>query len=194
MKRSIVVHLNIHGDIIYPDYFDELLVAKTKVKNKNQPSNVVDSEEVVSGLVETLKNCVVSVTEDLGFSLDTASLDRISRRNGGYAWYNYLIYNQEDSSIHIRVDLRVSDHPSHPNLEEKNKIRLANMKQGLKRSGLPVDNLALLDTYCKKYDWGIQLFVGTNMDKNYTSPVTSFESFERIVKGKLLKIIKECSV
>lgn len=184
MRRSLFVKLNVNVIIFTGNM--ELLVAKTRKKLASE-----NTEMVFPDIVKSLQQYILSIAEEEGFELDNAYPNRISIKNGGFAWYGNLIFSQDDVTINLRVDIRVSDHPSQPSLEKKNELRMNAFRELTQELDLPTTDLALLDVYCKQHNWGVQLFIGTNKDKDYTSPVTSFGDFERIVRGKLSKLIKE---
>lgn len=175
MKKSIICKLNIDIELQIP-------------LNIGASSDLDRVEDNIGIIINKLDDSVSLIASNLGFKPLSANPRHISQKNGGYALYSTYMLSENNIQFKLIVDIRVADHPSKPNLAERNTIRediLVNTIPELQSNN---SNLALLDMYCKKLDWGIQIYVGKGSE--YSEPLTTLESAADVVNAKIKKTLK----
>lgn len=111
----------------------------------------------------------------------------ISKKHGGYSLYQTYVYPGDSSEIRLVIDVRVSDHPSKPDLKTSNDRRIHNIHDSLDAS-----NVEVLDIYCKEHNKIMYIYFGKG--KNYAKPLTSVEHLKSILTGKLTKLVNKYGV
>lgn len=141
----------------------------------------------VPELMQELNTFVRNIVEEEGFSDISSSPNFLSRRNGGWAYYSTFEYCSEQSLIRLCIDVRTADHPSKPNLADKNKKRAEILQNKFGSE----NDYEVLDMYYKSHSWGAQYFIGKG--DQYSDPVTSLTDLGKMLKGKLHKILDKYS-
>lgn len=173
MRKCIVCKVPIDLNIYYP-------VDVAASTNSNNP---------IADLIDAFNASIVETMNNIGFSSTVFNPRHISKRNGGYAVYDTFILKEDLVQFKLILDIRASDHPSKPDLVSRNLSReetLSSIYPELRSSNA---NLALLDTYCKQHDWGIQIFIGGNSE--YSNPITSIEKALHVIQAKVKVIVKD---
>lgn len=190
--KQVILKLNLDIDLyITSVYEDEEVVASSNKSKKSRTSSVTPQVTILEFLTN-VNNQVIEILESHGFSLWNNVPRNISQRNGGFAFYDTYAYYSDNVVIKLILNVRMADHPSQPDLETKNKSRIEVLESSVELIKSGQADLEILDIYCKKHDWGVQIFVGGN--KEYSAPVTSFESMKLILDGKLRKMISKYEV
>ena len=144
------------------------------------PLDTVDMPEFLVGvgdmIAEVLHEYNLKPSVDFG--------NQVSQRNGGYSLYTVYNYIDSNSRIRLLLDVRLSNNSSKPDFvafesQSAEKLKSNNL--------LDSADCKTLDVYCKKHQWGIQIYIGTSGDKTYSKPVTTFESAQRILEGNIAK-------
>lgn len=174
--KEVVIKLNIDMNLYIPS--DEITGSSKQNKKKK-----VEIPSFLRGVSEE----IIRILDEEGFQPKRGFSTRFSERNGGFSMYDAYVYELDDYTIRIVLDVRLSDHASKPNLETRSNIRKENMKEVHDEIRVGAATAEVLDVYCKSHDWGIEIFVGGQ--KEYNKPVTSFEAMERILRGKLQKFV-----
>ena len=178
MKKSIVCKLSISVELDVPS---ETVEGSFNTEDDVSIENIVDS----------FNSAAVQAILSLGFDPKVSNPRHASKLHGGYSLYNTFIISEPSIQFKLLLDIRISDHPSEPDLSRRNQLRetaLTDMYPELK-SGRA--RLELLDSYCKSHGWGIQIFIGSS---EYSEPVTSIEAGISILKAKLQKTVNRCMV
>ena len=173
------------------------VVAKLKIRIDLFATDVIAaSSKIVEDITipEFLKPVnaqIKQIITNSGFeSLDGYDTE-FSRKNGGFSMYDRYILRTNRSDIRLYLDVRLSDHSSKPDLKSSNQHRISRLEKFYKDIKNGTASAEVLDIYCKDHDWGVQIFVGDN--ENYNKPVTSFEAMNRILAGKLNKLVRKYS-
>ena len=140
----------------------------------------------IEHFVNQLNNEIDLLVKSLGFDSSDLGM-RKSRRNGGYSLYQTYLYPGDTSEIRLVIDVRVSNHPSKPDLKTSRNQRIQDMKNKLNTS-----NVDVLDIYCKEHNQTMYIYFGKSTD--YAKPVTSVEQLKSILTGKLTKLINKHGV
>lgn len=150
--------------------------------------NAADSSNIPEFL-KGVGDVIADVLNNNGFEPDSRFKFSESRLNGGYSLYTTFDYRDRNSQIILDLDIRLSDHPSKPNLTES--IKRSQKKLSNKNTDYRLSNVtpAILDIYCKQRDWGLQIYFGTESDIDYRTSFDSIESFTRMLNGKITKLV-----
>lgn len=173
MKTVVVI---LHIDV-------ELYIPQIDIQSSEDP-NLIEIPEFLS----SIGNNVANIALDKGFHPLYNGTRHISRINNGLSIYSTYTLQDNNLTIKLILDIRIADHPAKPNLETRNKARIEVMKESYPEIKNGTAKPEVLDAYCKKHDWGLQIFVGG--DKEYSKPVTSVEGLQRILDGKFSKLVK----
>ncbi len=141
--------------------------------------------------LENIGNIISDALIDNGFQPDTRFNFTQSKLNGGYSLYTTYDYRDSAARIVLDVDIRLSDHASKPNLSTSVKRSIDKLNQKNSKTQLGDANAAVLDIYCKQHNWGVQIYFGTEADTDYRTPFSSVSAFERMLNGKLSKLISK---
>lgn len=140
-------------------------------------------DEPVPELMDELHKDVDSIVQSEGFTRKLNLSNNLSRRNGGWAYYDTYTLFEGESKITLIIDVRTADHPSKPNLETKNVKRLDILKRVYEGENAAHE---VIDTYYHERDWGVQYYIGKG--NRYSDPADSIDKFNIMLKGQLNKI------
>ena len=159
------------------------LTSSVMSSTKLAPDESADIPDFLQGV----GNAIADVISSKGFEPDRRFPFKASKINGGYSLYTTFDIRDEDTKIILDLDIRLSDHPSKPNL--KSSVQRSTEK--LQKVNLGNADASVLDIYCKKYGWGVQIYVGTDSDAEYRKPFNSIEAFTRMLNGRLDKVLSK---
>lgn len=177
MNKTVVVKLDVVVDI-----FGATIAA-------------AGTQEPIPDVLSDLNKCTKDVFNEFGFERSELSDDEPSRRNGGWAFYNIYILVLDNLTVKFLVDVRTADHSSKPALADKNKKRKEaderDVTPQLKKQypGSSHIESELMDIYYKKYDGGVQYFIGKG--DTYSNPIKSLDRLKSILAAQIKKLIEK---
>ena len=144
------------------------------------PLDTVDMPEFLA----CVGDIVAKVLNEYNLKPSVDFSNQVSQSKGEYSLYTVYNYIDSNSNIRLLLDIRLSNHSSKPDFAAFESRSAKKLKSN---NFLDSADCKTLDVYCKKHQWGIQIYIGTSGDKTYSKPVTTFESAQRILEGNIAK-------